>query len=138
MAQFLEDSFPELKGNITGGNIPPPPWVSLLQNALAVFQFGFMAFCVMGDSVWNYIPLVSAPPLWYWDAKKYGMQFGILAFLIAPQVTNSFVVSNAFEVILDGTTTVFSKIDTGRLPGAKDLIGPLINAGLAQAASAAQ
>lgn len=58
----------------------------------------------------------------------------IFLYLVLPKILGSYVVSGAFEVMLDGTDLIFSKIESGRMPQAEDLIAPLTKAGLAYAA----
>ena len=54
----------------------------------------------------------------------------ILLYLILPQMLSSYLVSGAFEIVLDENVTIFSKLATGRLPQMADLIDPLTKAGL--------
>lgn len=70
-------------------------------------------------------------PLWYEDiVQKNGTAIMIFLFLILPQILASFMISGAFEVMLDGTELVFSKIATGRMPRSEEFIAPLTKAGL--------
>mmetsp|Transcript_4695 Transcript_4695/g.5646 ORF Transcript_4695/g.5646 Transcript_4695/m.5646 type:complete len:143 (+) Transcript_4695:236-664(+) len=132
VAKFLAEEFPELEGHITGGNYPPPPHAQLWMQGLQILQVVFLAFLVLGDNLWNFIPFVSAPPAAYWEAKKFGMQFGIGLFLIAPQIISSMVVTGAFEIAFDGET-IFSKMQSGRFPTVDEMVVPLVNAGLSRA-----
>jgi len=132
VAEFLAQEFPELEGNITGGNYPPPPHALIWLQGMQIAQLVFLAFMILGDGLWNWIPFIQNPPNAYWEAKKYGMQIGIGLFLILPQMVNTMVVTGAFEIAVDGET-IFSKIETGRFPSANDLVNPLLKAGLARA-----
>lgn len=83
-----------------------------------------------GDSIFRIFGM-QRTPLWYEDiVNKNGIPIMIFLYLILPQILASFVVSGAFEVMLDGTELVFSKIATGRMPQANDLIAPLTKAGV--------
>ena len=53
----------------------------------------------------------------------------ILVYLLLPQMLSKYLVTGAFEIELDGET-IFSKLQTGRLPQYADLVDPLVNAGL--------
>jgi len=133
---WLESSFPELRGNISGGNAPVPPTIELLLKIMTFFQFMGILFAVMGDGVFRFIGMPRAPS-WYTDVvMKNSVPIMIGLFLILPQILNGYVVSGAFEVMLDGGNVIFSKIATGRMPQADDLIAPLTKAGLAFVAQA--
>ena len=54
----------------------------------------------------------------------------IFLYLILPQMLSKYLISGAFEIILDGDVTIFSNLATGRLPQMADLVDPLIQAGL--------
>jgi len=85
---------------------------------------------VMGENVFRLIGMQQAPT-WYRDVVlKNPVPILIGLFLILPTILNGYVVSGAFEMMLDGTNVVFSKIATGRMPQAEDLIAPLTKAGL--------
>jgi len=74
---------------------------------------------------------IQQTPRWYSDiVMKNGVPIMIALYLIIPQLLNGYVVSGAFEVVLDGTELIFSKIATRKMPHADDLIDPLIKAGL--------
>lgn len=97
---------------------------------LSVVQLVGMAFALMGENVFRLIGLPRTPS-WYTDVvAKNTVPLGIGLFLILPQILNGFSVSNAFEIILDGKETIFSKIATGRMPTAEDLLDPITKAGL--------
>lgn len=133
MKGWLEGAFPELRGNITGGNYPPPPIVELISNFLSFFQLMGIIFAVSGDSVFRMLGF-QRTPLWYEDVvMKNGVPIMIFLYLVLPQILSSYVVSGAFEVMLDGTDLIFSKIATGRMPQANDLVAPLTKAGLSYA-----
>lgn len=128
--RFLEQNFPELRGHITGGNAPVPPIIELLQKIMGLFQFLGIACTVMGEGVFRLIGM-QRTPRWYSDiVMQYAVPIMIALFLIIPQILNGYVVSGAFEVMLDGTELIFSKIATRKMPGADDLIAPLTKAGL--------
>jgi len=127
---WLEENFPELRGHISGGNYPTPPTVELVSNFLMVFQFLGIIFAVTGDGLFRIFGMRRAPA-WYDEiVVKNGVPIMIFVFLVLPQILSSYVVSGAFELMLDGTDLIFSKIETGRMPQTSDLIAPLTKAGL--------
>jgi len=126
---WIEQNFPELRGKVTGDNYPLPPIADLLLKILSLVQFAGMAVAMMGENIFRLIGM-SRSPSWYDDVvKKNSVPLCIGLYLILPQILNGFVVSNAFEVILDGKETIFSKIATGKMPQAEDLIDTLTKAG---------
>ena len=84
----------------------------------------------LGDKIFSLVGM-SYVPSWYASVQKNGMQIAIFVYLLLPNMLSKYLVSGAFEIILDGQT-IFSKIETGRLPQFGDLVTPLINAGLKQ------
>ena len=84
----------------------------------------------LGDKIFS-LAGMSYVPSWYASVQKNGMQIAIFVYLLLPNMLSKYLVSGAFEIILDGQT-IFSKIETGRLPQFGDLVTPLINAGLKQ------
>lgn len=89
-----------------------------------------MAFALMGEGVFRFIGMERAPN-WYTDVVvKNSVPICIGLYLILPQILNGFIVSKAFEIVLDDDETIFSKIKTNRMPTAQDLIDPLTKAGL--------
>jgi hypothetical protein len=54
----------------------------------------------------------------------------IFLYLLLPQVLSKYLVTGAFEVIMDQEIPIFSKLATGRLPQMADLVEPLVKAGL--------
>lgn len=130
MRDWLESTFPELRGRITGDNYPPPPIAVLLNKILSFVQLAGMVVALMGENAFKLIGM-PRPPSWYNDiVVKNSVPLCIGLFLVLPQILNGFTVSNAFEVVLDEKDTIFSKIVTGRMPNAEDLIDPLTKAGL--------
>ena len=130
MRGWLEASFPELQGRISGGNSPIPPIVELLMKIMSMIQFVGIILVVMGDGAFRLIGL-QRPPAWYDDIfVKNAVPIMIFFYLVVPQILAGYQVSGAFEIILDGSEVIFSKISSRRMPQAEDLIVPLTKAGL--------
>ncbi|CAJ1942246.1 unnamed protein product [Cylindrotheca closterium] len=128
--QWLYANFPELRGKVTGDNYPPPPTAELLLKILNVIQMCGLLFVFLGDKLFGVVGM-SYVPSWYATVQKNGMQIAIFVYLLLPNVLSKYMISGAFEIILDGET-IFSKLETGRLPQMGDLVAPLVNAGLTQ------
>jgi hypothetical protein len=136
----MEQNFPELRGKITGANYPPPPVIELITKIVSLFQLIGIAFAMLGSNVFRFIGLREVPS-WYHSVEMNAVPIAIFMYLILPQIISGFVVTGAFEIMLDLTGagfgddtnsafTIFSKLATGRLPQTSDLIGPLVEAGL--------
>lgn len=126
----MEYNFPELRGKVSGGNYPVPPIIELLLNILSMIQIAAMGVALMGDNVFRLIGMRQTPR-WYEEVvTKNVVPIMVGIFLIAPTVLNGYVVSGAFEIVLDGNQVIFSKIASGRMPNVDDLLAPLTKAGL--------
>jgi selT/selW/selH-like putative selenoprotein len=123
----MHQNFPELVGKVTGDNLPPPPLVELLLKLLNGFQLAGLVVVVLGRNAFSLLGL--QVPSWYSSIEKNGVQLAILFYLLLPQVLSKYLVTGAFEIELDGES-IFSKIQTGRLPQFADLVEPLVSAGL--------
>jgi len=125
--QWLESHFPELRGKVTGNNFPPPPVVELLMKLLSGIQLLGILFSLFGPSLFTVFGF--SVPSWYSTLSKNGVQVAIFVYLLLPQILSKYIITGAFEIVLDGVS-VYSKIETGKLPEHIDLTGPLIAAGL--------
>lgn len=119
--KFLEEKFPSLVGRITGGNEPPPPIIDVLLKAMTGIQLLTMGFVLFGDSLWTNVFKFRQVPSWYYSIKQYGFQFSLAIFFLIPQMLNSYVITGAFELVVDGEV-VFSKLNEGRMPDATDIV----------------
>jgi len=124
----MHQNFPELVGKVTGGNLPPPPLVELLMKMLSALQLAGLLVVVFGRNIFSLLGLPQVPT-WYHTVEKNGVQLAILVYLLLPQVLSKYLVTGAFEILLDGKI-IFSKLETGRLPQYADLLEPLVSAGL--------
>ena len=108
--------------------MPPPPLVELLLKLLSGLQLGGLVVVVLGRNVFGLLGMRTVPT-WFQSIEKNGVQLAILVYLLLPQMLSKYLVTGAFEIELDGET-IFSKLQTGRLPQYADLVDPLVNAGL--------
>ena len=127
--RFLEQKFPDLAGKVTGGNYPTPPIVELLLKVLSCVQLLAMALIIFGDRLWTSFLRFRQVPLWYYTVKTYPFQFGVLLFLVLPNLLNRYVATGAFEIIVDGKL-LYSKLESGQMPNAGDIITIFENLGL--------
>lgn len=120
--QFLEEQFPELRGNISGGNWPPPPYVVYLQYFISILHIATLAVAFIGERIFTLIPFVRTTPSWYASLKEYPMQTFVAIFVIVPSIVSSAATSGAFEIILDGKVVIWSRLQTGQFPDGPQLI----------------
>jgi len=103
--------------------------VELLQKLLSVVQLGGILFAVLGSNVFSLFGIRRVPN-WYYTVEKSSVQIAIVVYLLMPQMLSKYLITGAFEIILDGDKTIFSKLALGRLPQYADLMNPLVEAGL--------
>lgn len=84
---------------------------------------------MLGASIFRLVGM-STVPTWYYTIEKNAMPLAIGIYLIFPQMLSKYLVTGAFEIVLDDTVMIFSKLATGRLPQVADLVNPLVEAGL--------
>lgn len=135
--QFLEDQFPELKGQIKGEHYPVPPILSMAQNVVSFLQVVAMAWIGFGgETIFRFVGF-STPPAIFYTIREFGTQIAVALFFLIPQLIGHFQTNGAFEVVLDGQRVIWSKLEEGRFPTADELTQPLIKLGLEAAASKA-
>lgn len=117
VAEFLANSFPELRGRIEGGNYPVPPIVDLLSTIVSSMQLAGLVWMVMGgENLLRLVGFRNTMPNFYHTINKYGIQLGIFLFLILPQIVGKWKITGAFEIYLDDDQIIFSKLATGNFP----------------------
>jgi len=124
---YLEGEFPGI--HVDGENYPPPPIIELFMKLLQAIQLFAMGLIVFGDVFWTNILRFRSVPAFYHKIKEYYFQMGLLVFFVIPQMLNKYIITGAFEMILDGVI-VYSKLETGRMPNAGELSAPLEAIGL--------
>jgi len=95
---------------------------------MSMIQMFGLLVVFLGDKIFSVLGM-SHVPSWYASVQKNGMQLAIFVYLLLPNLLSKYMITGAFEIMLDGET-IFSKIETGRLPQFQDLVTPLVNAGL--------
>ena len=89
-------------------------------------QIATLALMIGGEGVFR---LFGAPtPNWYGGFKENKM-FAFGCVWMANNVAAGMVATGAFEIVV-GDRTIYSKLETGRLPNAKDVIDGLRRVGL--------
>lgn len=134
VARFLQQHFGDNIA-IEGGTYPAPPIMQLITNVLAACQLLALAWMIMGADTLCRLVRLTQRPAWMHAVEQNAVQYGILLFIVLPQVVQSFSSSGAFELFLDDDTQIFSKLSAGRFPTQDELISTLQAAGLTLATS---
>jgi hypothetical protein len=103
----------------------------LLLKVLSGIQLFGMVVALLGSNVFSILGFKQVPS-WYYTVEKNGIQLAILVYLLLPQILSKYLVTGAFEIVLDGSNTLYSKFATGRLPQLVEIMEPLVAAGLKQ------
>jgi selT/selW/selH-like putative selenoprotein len=123
MHNFLESTFPELRGKIEGANYPAPPILLLFGNLLSVLQVVALVWMVFGGEIifqmlgYNRQHL----PPWYFSLQQNGFQFCCVLFFVLPQLVTTMSTSGAFEIYVNDKL-VWSKLQTKTFPSTEDII----------------
>jgi selT/selW/selH-like putative selenoprotein len=129
VAEFLEQTFPELAGKIEGANYPPPPLAELMGNMLSLVQMIFLLWMVLGgEKILRLLGYIVLPP-WHQTVQSYSLQVGLALFLVLPQVLSKWMITGAFEIYLDDKR-IWSRLETGNFPTMDNLINLLTDNGL--------
>mmetsp|Transcript_598 Transcript_598/g.1691 ORF Transcript_598/g.1691 Transcript_598/m.1691 type:complete len:145 (-) Transcript_598:773-1207(-) len=129
--RFLQSQFPELRDeDITGSNYPPPPIIELISKILSGLQLAGIAFFVVGPTAIFRMFGMPGAPAWYEGVSKNAVQIAIVLYLILPQMISKYMVTGAFEIILDDDIVIYSKLAMRRFPQRGELITSLVDAGL--------
>lgn len=125
MRQFLEDAYPQIT-TINSEQYPPPAAGLFAQQLAGVAQIATIALMIGGEGLFR---VLGAPvPAWYGGFKDNKMMaFGVV--WMANNVAAGLVATGAFEIVV-GEDIIFSKLETGRLPNARDVIDGLKAVGL--------
>jgi len=129
LSEFLQKNYPSSIGDISGDNYPPPEYATLLMNIFSFIQMFTLAAIFAGEGIFKMVPFISQTPQWYHTAKENPAFVLMAVFLFIPSILNSFVVTGAFEVILDGVV-IYSKLETGSMPTGPMIIEAFAKAGI--------
>jgi len=124
---FLEAEFPGI--HVDGGNYPSPPIIELLMMFMKGTQLFAMGLIIFGNGLWTNILRFRSVPTFYYKVKENYFVSFVVVFFVFPGLLKRYEKTGAFEMILDGVT-VYSKLETGRMPEQGDLLAPLEAIGL--------
>lgn len=123
VAQLLHNELgPDLE--VLGSQYPPAPWRASLAQGAGLVQMAALGGVMFGERLFEAAG-VQPVPQWYADnvaANRFGAGIGV--WLVGNMASNQLISTGAFEVYYDGTL-VFSKLETGRMPTAGELLDAL-------------
>jgi selT/selW/selH-like putative selenoprotein len=126
LKEFLESRYPELRGKVVGAHHPPPWHAAMMQQLAGVVQWGGIGLMFFGGSMFKIIAVPE--PSWYRTFTENKMN-AMIAMFFMNSICNSMVATGAFEVTVDGQL-IFSKLQSGRMPSAGDIIGGMESIGM--------
>ena len=127
--RILLQQFPGVP--IVGRNFPPSADKVLIATIGSYAFFLGMGVIFFGDYLLKLMGIVH-PPAWYNSLKENKMQ-ACMFLWIGNMYCSSMMQTGAFEVSFDGVP-VFSKLQTGHLPEAEDIVRSLMAKGAGKAA----
>lgn len=118
---FVESTYPEFQGNISGGLYPPPKYCEVIAQITGYIWIAGVALLMVGNHIFTALGIPE--PEWYIWMKNNRMAAFIGLFMLN-NVGHSFVATGAFEVYLNDEL-IYSKLQTGRMPSTTAIITAL-------------
>lgn len=112
---------------VTGGYYPLPAWRSTLASVISVFSWLALLYSFAGKQIIDAIGIAEPPLLKSAREGKLALLAVYLGFSFLGTKLSS---SGAFEVTLDGTTLLWSKLEHGNAPSLALLFQKLERYGL--------
>ena len=123
---YVEESCPELRGNVDGILYPPTKQAEIISSITSSLWFFGLILLFAGDAVFGALGIEH--PAFYAYMRQTKMQCGFILFMI-----NNFgagmLATGAFEVYLD-EDLIYSKLETGRMPKLPDIFYALAMKGI--------
>lgn len=127
LQKFLTHRFPELTGSIKGQTYPPPPHAETAVYLASLIQMSLLAAMFFGSKLFE---MAGVPEPHVLKAVQENKMMTFMGTFILNSWANSLTATGAFEVSLDGQL-VFSKLEQGHMPTAREIIEALEQAGFA-------
>jgi thioredoxin reductase-like selenoprotein T len=112
--------------SIIGGNYPPPYHAVVASQLAQLAQWSTIILMFAGDNI--FATLGMTHPDWFTYIKENKMST-FIAIFFANSIAQSMTSTGAFEVTVDGQE-VYSKLASGRMPTAGDLVNGLAALGI--------
>jgi selT/selW/selH-like putative selenoprotein len=127
LAEFLETRYPELRGQVHGSNYPPPQHAIYAAQAAGLLQWAALGMYVGGPTLFAQMGIAPHPEWYTWMTENKMATF--MGVFFANSAAQSMSATGAFEVEVDGVM-VYSKLESGRMPTARDLVEGFEKVGL--------
>lgn len=128
MKQFLhEQGYRSDVLTIQGGNYPSPEWKESLASMASYMWLGSLALNFFGEPIFNTLGITEKPGFYLYLKENPTAVLGSLFLL--NNIASSSLSTGAFEVYLDGLE-VYSKLKTGHVPNAMELLEMLKDHGI--------
>mmetsp|Transcript_27337 Transcript_27337/g.82011 ORF Transcript_27337/g.82011 Transcript_27337/m.82011 type:complete len:142 (+) Transcript_27337:130-555(+) len=125
LRQFLTDAYPQVR-SVRAEQYPPPQAGVIAQQVAGMAQIAMVALFLGGEKIFQAFG-APTPPWYHSVAENKFMTFGMV--WMANNVAASMVATGAFEIVVDGQL-IYSKLETGRLPSAGQIISGMSRLGL--------
>ena len=127
MKKFLEQHYPELQGNIEGAHYPTPPVADFLVSLAAGAQISIVGLLLFAKPICQALGYTQTPPV-VQQLQENQMQIFVGLFIMSSLVQNM-KNTGAFEINVNGKT-LFSKLESGRMPQIGEIVTLLEGVGL--------
>mmetsp|Transcript_21138 Transcript_21138/g.47818 ORF Transcript_21138/g.47818 Transcript_21138/m.47818 type:complete len:137 (-) Transcript_21138:155-565(-) len=114
---FIEQTYPEFTGRITGSTYPPSAFAQTVASLSSYCWFGGVGLMLSGNSVFEALGMPMPALVVQMNANKPASFFGL--FLIN-SLGGSLLSTGAFEIYINDDL-VFSKLEQRRFPTAEDV-----------------
>ena len=128
----MSDLYPGVE--IRGENYPPPPAKQALSSVVQVGTLALLAVLLFGERIFGLLGV--PPPEWHRNAMQNQAMALFFVYFVGSTLVTNLRNTGAFEVYVDDTT-VWSKLQAGRLPQWPELLDRLAQAGVSAAVPAA-
>eukprot|EP00775_Hariotina_reticulata_P012919 gene12919-13046_t len=120
--QLLEQQHPGME--VGGSMYPVPPLKQGLAQVVGLGQMGAFAVVLFGDKIFEMLGYAAPPQLYVQYVQQNRFGAGVAAWFVGNLLQSQLMSTGAFEVYYDGSL-VFSKLATGRMPAADEVLGPI-------------
>ncbi|CAD6187430.1 unnamed protein product [Caenorhabditis auriculariae] len=116
-SSFVKEKYPDMQ--IEGANYPPAGYKAYLAQALNIVKMAMFAVILTGSNPFATFGFGYPAFLQYLHGNKFSMC--MFVFMLGNLVEGSLMSTGAFEIYL-GNEQIWSKLDSGRVPSAPELI----------------
>lgn len=116
-ANVIQKRYSEVK--VEGANYPPPFLKSSIASAITILKFAMIFFLATNSNPFSMLG-IETPSFYIW-ASENKIYACLMLFFVGGAIESNLVSTGAFEIMINDQT-IWSKIQSGRLPGMDELI----------------